>query len=50
MVMTIMLHNLFVTADGRRVSMGWMDMWNSPMPSQQEFWAGCFTLPREINF
>ncbi|MDM3813537.1 glycoside hydrolase family 32 protein [Proteus mirabilis] len=40
----------FVTADGRRVSMGWMDMWNSPMPSQQEFWAGCFTLPREINF
>lgn len=40
----------FEAADGRRVSMGWMDMWNSPMPSKQEFWAGCFTLPREITF
>ena len=40
----------FQTPDGRRVSMGWMDMWNSPMPSKNEFWAGCFTLPREIIF
>ena len=40
----------FTTPDGRRVSMGWMDMWNSPMPSKSEFWSGCFTLPREITF
>lgn len=38
----------FVAKDGRRIMMGWMDMWDSPMPSQNEGWAGCFTLPREL--
>ncbi len=38
----------FLTADGRRVILGWMDMWESPMPSKQEGWAGSFTLPREL--
>ncbi|RKQ40922.1 glycoside hydrolase family 32 protein [Enterobacter sp. R1(2018)] len=39
----------FVAADGRRILMGWMDMWESPMPSKREGWAGCLTLPREIT-
>ncbi len=38
----------FTTADGRRVIMAWMDMWESAMPSKQEGWAGCLTLPREL--
>lgn len=38
----------FTTEDGRRVIMAWMDMWESPMPSKQEKWAGCLTLPREL--
>ncbi|WP_411570663.1 glycoside hydrolase family 32 protein [Pectobacterium cacticida] len=38
----------FLTPDGRRVILGWMDMWESPMPSKQEGWAGALTLPREL--
>lgn len=40
----------FKTPDGRRIAIGWMDMWKTPMPSQSEFWCGCLTLPREIHF
>lgn len=39
----------FVAADGRRIVMGWMDMWESPMPGKQEGWAGSLTLPRELS-
>ncbi|MFJ2977062.1 glycoside hydrolase family 32 protein [Kluyvera sp. NPDC087067] len=39
----------FLTPDGRRIVMGWMDMWESPMPEQQDGWAGMLTLPREIR-
>jgi len=39
----------FTAADGRRIVMGWMNMWDSPMPSQSEGWAGSLTLPREIS-
>lgn len=39
----------FVAADGRRIVMAWMDMWESPMPGKQEGWAGSLTLPRELS-
>jgi len=29
--------------------MGWMDMWEAPMPSKKEGWAGSLTLPRELT-
>lgn len=34
--------------DGRRVAIGWMDMWESAMPSKADKWAGALTLPREL--
>jgi len=39
----------FTAADGRRVVIAWMDMWESVMPSKAEGWAGCMTLPRELT-
>lgn len=33
---------------GRRIAIGWMDMWESPKPSQKHGWAGAMTLPREL--
>ncbi len=39
----------FLTPDGRRIVMGWMAMWESPMPEQQDGWAGMLTLPREVT-
>lgn len=39
----------FVAKDGRRIVIGWMDMWESPMPSKREGWAGCMTLARELS-
>lgn len=39
----------FLAEDGRRIAIGWMDMWESPMPSQEHGWSGCFTLPRELT-
>jgi beta-fructofuranosidase len=34
---------------GRRIMIGWMDMWESDMPTQQGHgWAGAMTLPREV--
>lgn len=39
----------FLAADGRRVVIAWMDMWESVMPSKTGGWAGCMTLPRELH-
>ncbi|KAG5501261.1 hypothetical protein JIQ42_06262 [Leishmania sp. Namibia] len=36
------------TVDGRRLIIGWMDMWESPMPTRGHGWSGCLTLPREL--
>ncbi|MCZ8522799.1 MULTISPECIES: glycoside hydrolase family 32 protein [Paenibacillus] len=34
---------------GRRILIGWMDMWESGMPTQDgHHWAGAMTLPREV--
>lgn len=35
--------------DGRRILIGWMDMWESAMPEQEDGWAGALTLPRELT-
>ncbi|KAG5504411.1 hypothetical protein JKF63_04863 [Porcisia hertigi] len=32
----------------RRLIIGWMDMWESPMPTREHGWSGCLTLPREL--
>lgn len=33
---------------GRRIIVGWMDMWESDMPTQQDHgWAGAMSMPRE---
>ncbi|WNN45968.1 glycoside hydrolase family 32 protein [Winslowiella toletana] len=39
----------FIAADGRRIVIAWMDMWESTMPSKAGGWAGCMTLPRELT-
>ncbi|WP_019613375.1 glycoside hydrolase family 32 protein [Psychromonas ossibalaenae] len=39
----------FTAADGRRVGIAWMDMWESNMPTQKKGWAGALTLPRELQ-
>lgn len=39
----------FTTSDDRRVIIGWMDMWESVMPSKKEGWSGCLTLARELS-
>ncbi|WP_392551516.1 glycoside hydrolase family 32 protein [Orbus wheelerorum] len=38
-----------IAKDGRRIAIGWMDMWESPMPSKADKWAGALTLPRELT-
>ncbi|WEV66444.1 sucrose-6-phosphate hydrolase [Bifidobacterium sp. ESL0764] len=35
--------------DGRRILIGWMDMWESAMPEQEDGWAGALTIPRELT-
>lgn len=35
--------------DGRRIVLGWMDMWEAKMPEQVDGWAGALTLPRELT-
>ena len=35
--------------DGRRLLWAWMDMWDSPMPSQVQHWCGALSLPRELS-
>jgi beta-fructofuranosidase len=39
----------FLDTKGRRILIGWMDMWESPMPTQVHGWAGALTLPRELT-
>lgn len=39
----------FLTKDKRRVIYGWMDMWESEMPSKEDFWMGSLTLPRQLR-
>lgn len=39
-----------LTPDGRRVVIGWMDMWESNMPESADGWAGALTLPRELVY
>ena len=39
-----------LTPDGRRVVVGWMNMWESPMPESADGWAGALTLPRELVY
>ncbi|WP_456272990.1 glycoside hydrolase family 32 protein [Bacillus sp. AK031] len=33
---------------GRRIMVAWMNMWESPMPEQEEGFAGAMTIPREL--
>lgn len=35
--------------DGRRILIGWMAMWESPMPEKEDGWAGALTIPRELT-
>ncbi|MGX4685352.1 glycoside hydrolase family 32 protein [Vagococcus sp. JNUCC 83] len=35
--------------DGRRIVIAWMDMWESPLPEQEDGWAGALTIPRELR-
>lgn len=39
----------FLSKDGRRIAIAWMDMWESHMPSKPHGWSGCLTLPRELT-
>ncbi|TIN52511.1 MAG: glycoside hydrolase family 32 protein [Mesorhizobium sp.] len=39
----------FLTPDGRRIVIAWLDMWESPLPEQQDGWAGMLSLPREMT-
>jgi beta-fructofuranosidase len=34
---------------GRRIAIGWMDMWESDMPTKEDGWCGALTLPRELT-
>ncbi|WP_050613454.1 glycoside hydrolase family 32 protein [Bacillus testis] len=34
---------------GRRIAIGWMDMWESEMPTKEDGWCGAMTLPREVS-
>ncbi|AZB41833.1 glycoside hydrolase family 32 protein [Bacillus sp. FJAT-42376] len=34
---------------GRRIAIGWMDMWESDMPTKKDGWCGALTLPREVT-
>ncbi|WP_174509717.1 glycoside hydrolase family 32 protein [Klebsiella oxytoca] len=39
----------FLTPDGRRLIIGWLDMWESPLPEQEDGWSGMLSLPRELT-
>lgn len=34
--------------DGRRIVIGWLNMWESAMPEQQDGWSGLLSVPREL--
>ncbi|MFD0698078.1 glycoside hydrolase family 32 protein [Paenibacillus sp. GCM10027628] len=36
-------------ARGRRILIGWMNIWGAQMPEQKRGWMGAFTLPRELT-
>ncbi|KAK7198618.1 sucrose hydrolase-like protein [Novymonas esmeraldas] len=38
----------FLTRDGRRVFLGWLDMWDTNMPTKRHHWAGMLSLPRVL--
>jgi len=35
--------------DGRCIMIGWLDMWGTPMPEQNDGWAGQMSIPRELH-
>ncbi|MCC5467729.1 sucrose-6-phosphate hydrolase [Pelosinus baikalensis] len=35
--------------DGRCIMIGWLAMWESEMPEQEDGWAGIMTIPRELH-
>lgn len=37
-----------LSPDGRRIVIGWADMWESAFPEKADGWAGMLTLPREL--
>lgn len=39
----------FLDDKGRRILIGWMDMWEAQMPTKANNWAGAMTIPREIS-
>ena len=39
----------FLDDKGRRIAIGWMDMWESDMPTKQDGWCGALTIPRELT-
>ncbi|KXG45055.1 glycoside hydrolase family 32 protein [Tepidibacillus decaturensis] len=39
----------FLDDKGRRIVIGWMNMWESKMPEQEDGWAGALTIPRELK-
>lgn len=38
----------FLTPDGRRIVIGWLDMWESPLPEQQDGWAGMLSDRKSV--
>ncbi|MBD1382849.1 glycoside hydrolase family 32 protein [Metabacillus arenae] len=39
----------FLDDKGRRIAIGWMDMWESDMPTKADGWCGALTLPRVVT-
>ncbi|MDF2644621.1 MAG: sucrose-6-phosphate hydrolase [Paenibacillus sp.] len=39
----------FLDGQGRRILIGWMNIWGAQMPEQEHGWMGAFTLPRELR-
>ncbi|MDF2503368.1 glycoside hydrolase family 32 protein [Clostridium sp.] len=39
----------FLDDKGRRIAIGWMDMWESDMPTKKDSWCGALTLPRVLS-
>ena len=36
--------------DGRCLLVGWLNMWESTMPEQEDGWCGQMTIPRELHY
>lgn len=41
--------NSFEDEKGRRILIGWMNMWRTKMPTQERGWAGALTIPRTLK-